>query len=235
MDTIRGSWWSVTINNPTEQDRQTIHGPAPRWLRMIRGQEELGANGTLHYQLAVNTQQIRASQIKEWLPRAHIEVARNPNALANYVNKDNTAVPDTQFEHNYVNNANGPLTMANVLMKIAEIANVCETERKISAKDDNGLPLYKNTDDIYRMEYWSAVEILLGDNENLVALLTQPQYERAWVKTRRVWLMKLAVDRQTELSVGSASPAEENILVPISIGNASPSFPSFQAHPPPAS
>lgn len=218
MDTVRGSWWSVTINNPTEQDRQTVNGPAPRWLRMIRGQEEMGANGTLHYQLAVNTQQIRASQIKEWLPRAHIEVARNPNALSNYVSKDKTAVPDTQFEHNYVNNANGPLTMAQVLMKVAEVANTERSRQRLSANDGNPLP---KPDEVYGDEYWCAVEVLLGQDENLVALLTQPQYQRAWVKTRRVWLAKLAVDRQTELSVGSASPVAENILLPIGIANAS--------------
>jgi len=198
MDTIRGSWWSITINNPTEQDRQTIHGPAPRWLRMIKGQDEVGENGTLHIQAVANTAQIRKSAICDWLSRAHIELARNVNALANYVSKDKTSVDGTQFEHNYIDNENGPLTMAQVMRRIAEIAN---TERSRSRIENTEKP--EKPDDVYADEYWSAVELLLGENENLVALLTQPQYQRSWVKTRRVWLMKVALDRQTKITITS--------------------------------
>lgn len=200
--TSRGTWWSITVNNPTEQDRQTIHGPAPRWLRMVKGQDEIGEkSGILHIQAVANTTQTRMSSLMEWLPRAHIQLAHNSNALANYVFKEETAVEGTRFEHNYVNQlANGPLTMAQVMMKIAEVANVENTRKRLRPDNDNVSPLPK-LDEVYADEFWAAVEILLGQDENLVAFLTQPQYQRAWVKTRRVWLMKLAVDRQTEISV----------------------------------
>lgn len=204
MDTVRGSWWGpCTLNNPTEQDRQTIHGPAPRWLRMIKGQDEIGKDGTLHIQFVVNTRQIRMSQLKEWLPRAHLEVAKNANAVANYVNKFDTAVPDTQFEHNYVSE-NANKTMADIMLMIADVAPLEDTVKKLKTLDVNGkLP---KPDDVYKAEYWSSVEILLGQDENLVALLTQTQYLTAWIKTRRVWIAKIALDSQTKISVAYSSP-----------------------------
>lgn len=210
MDTVRGSWWLVTINNPTELDRQTFTNPPPRWLRLAKGQDEIGENGTLHIQAALNTQQVRMSQVKQWLPRAHIELARNANAVANYVSKDRTAVPDTQFEYNHVDNGNGALTMAQVMMMLAEYAFTNSQITALSNKTNaNGLPVYRIAEEIYKVEYWDAVGMMLTQNENLVALLTQPQYERAWVKTRKVWLIKLEQDRQTNVSVAYETPRNE--------------------------
>lgn len=203
METVRGSWWLITINNPTELDRQTFSNPPPRWLRMAKGQDEIGENGTLHIQAALNTQQVRMSQIKQWLPRAHIELARNAAAVANYVSKDRTSVPDTQFEYNHVNETgNGSLTMAQVMMLLAEYAYPNSEITKLAGEigvDER--PRYKTVEEIYKVEYWDSVNMLLTQNENLVALLTQPQYERSWIKTRKVWCLKLQLDRQTNVSV----------------------------------
>jgi len=40
----------------------------------------------------VKTPQVRFSAVKKAFPRAHIEVARNPAALATYVSKEETRV-----------------------------------------------------------------------------------------------------------------------------------------------
>lgn len=182
---------------------------------MIKGQDEIGENGTLHIQFAMNTAQIRRSQISEWLPRAHLEAARNANAVANYVSKAKTAVEGTAFEHNYISE-NGTLTMANVMYKLAEVANVSKTNQILASPDN-----IRKAPEVYTDEYWAAVEILLGEDENLVALLTQPNYLYSWKNTRRVWLMKVAIDRQTSVSIASISPTSseegspKNILVPL--------------------
>lgn len=206
MDTVRASWWLGTLNNPTVEDRQTISGPAPRWLRMIKGQDEVGESGTLHIQFAVNTQQIRLSQLKTWLPRAHFEVARNQNAVANYVNKSETAVPDTQFEYNYVTE-NANRTFAQVMRLLAENADVEKTNRILRTPDGSGrIP---SPVEVYTREYWETVRTVLAQDENLVGLLTQPQYLTAWKNTRDVWLGLVAVDRQTDISVAYQSPRNE--------------------------
>lgn len=209
--TQRASWWSVVINNPTEQDRQTVHGPAPRWLKNIKGQDEIGESGTLHMQLCLNTDQCRFSSIKEWLPRANIHAAMTTahiNNLKNYVFKEDTAVANTRFEHSY-RAANEALTMAQVLTQIAELAYDNERyQRLLTEVDDRGLRV-RTTRELHEREFWDAANMLIAANENLVALLTQPQYIRAWIHTRPVWVAKVAIDRQTDVTIHPV----ENILV----------------------
>lgn len=85
--------WSVTINNPTEEDKaQWASLAGLPWVREVSGQLEKGQEGTLHIQGMLKTQSVRFSQVKKALPRAHIEAARSQAALAKYVTKQETRV-----------------------------------------------------------------------------------------------------------------------------------------------
>lgn len=101
MTTERASNWSVTINNPTQDDEEAICLARQAGWSVV-GQLEQGENGTPHYQLAVKTPQVRFSAVKKRFPRAHIEVARQPAALARYVVKEETrvaALPEQQDKY----------------------------------------------------------------------------------------------------------------------------------------
>lgn len=87
----RATIWSLTINNPTEADEEDIARARQKGWK-VDGQLEKGENGTTHYQLILKTPQVRFSAVKKAFPRAHIEVARNPTALEQYVKKDDTRV-----------------------------------------------------------------------------------------------------------------------------------------------
>lgn len=87
--TVRSSCWSVTINNPIRADEENISLARQKGWK-VYGQLEKGASGTPHYQLMVQTPQVRFSAVKSTFPRAHIEVARNAQALAQYVTKEDT-------------------------------------------------------------------------------------------------------------------------------------------------
>lgn len=87
--TDRATCWSITINNPTADDLKPSF-PNNKWV--MTGQIEKGEEGTEHYQGMLTTPQVRFSAVKKCLPRAHIEVAKNRNALANYVNKEDTRI-----------------------------------------------------------------------------------------------------------------------------------------------
>lgn len=89
MTTIRASCWSVTINNPTPADEEQINLARQKGWK-VEGQLETGVEGTRHYQLCVRTPQVRFSALKKAFSRAHIEVARNEQALAQYVVKEET-------------------------------------------------------------------------------------------------------------------------------------------------
>jgi len=90
--THRSSCWSITINNPTEQELQA---QLPAGWR-IEGQLEQGEQGTTHYQAMLRTPQVRFSAVKQVFPRAHIEVAKNPKALAAYVHKEETRLREVE-------------------------------------------------------------------------------------------------------------------------------------------
>lgn len=178
--TERASWWSITINNPTDDDRKALENP-PSFVRKVKYQDEEGSEGTLHIQGAVNTTQVRFNQVKNWLKRAHIEVARDKSALLKYVEKDETAVQGTrkEFDRPY-------LTMAMALKKLAK---VYEFDEETVGDDPVGA---------LKRAYWRAVRIILEDEEELISLYSQPQMFRAWENTSSVWLKKIELDRQTD-------------------------------------
>ena len=88
----RGTCWSITINNPVAADEESIALARQKSGWTVEGQLEKGTNGTPHYQLMVKTPQVRFSALKKAFPRAHIEKARNVEALAEYVKKQDTRV-----------------------------------------------------------------------------------------------------------------------------------------------
>lgn len=93
----RGSCWSITINNPIKADDENIALARQKGWK-IDGQLEKGENGTPHYQLIALTGQVRFSAVKKAFPRAHIELARNPEALQLYVHKDDTRESNLSIE-----------------------------------------------------------------------------------------------------------------------------------------
>jgi len=85
--TTRASCWSITINNPTPDD---LLCTTVGWN--LTGQHEVGEEGTPHFQGMLKTPQVRFSAVKRAFPRAHIEVARDEQALNKYVHKEETRV-----------------------------------------------------------------------------------------------------------------------------------------------
>lgn len=94
-----GTVWSITINNPSERDRENIAHP-PDWVKSIKGQdEEAPTTGTLHFQGCLKTKYTeKFKKIKMLFPTANISRARNALALEQYVCKTETAVPGTFTE-----------------------------------------------------------------------------------------------------------------------------------------
>lgn len=94
--TDKACCWSVTINNPTDDDHQQWASLSSLpWVRETKGQLEKGEEGTIHLQGMVRTQSVRFAALKKALPRAHIEAARQPAALAKYVAKEETRIAPT--------------------------------------------------------------------------------------------------------------------------------------------
>jgi len=93
----KSSYWSLTINNPTDADEENIAQARQKgWT--VDGQREVGENGTPHYQLSLYTGQVRFGAVKKMFPRAHIEPARNPTALLQYVHKEQTRAGELKID-----------------------------------------------------------------------------------------------------------------------------------------
>lgn len=90
----RSTRWSVTINLKTVSrataDECIARARQQDWH--VFGQLEKGDSGTEHYQLAVQTPQVRFSALKKIFPTAHIEVAKDWDALLTYCQKEETRV-----------------------------------------------------------------------------------------------------------------------------------------------
>ena len=94
MTTQRGTCWSITINNPTREEYSPTLPPG--WK--LEGQMEKGEQTeTEHFQGMLTTPQVRFSAVKRSFPRAHIELARDKNALKAYVHKAETRTQEVSI------------------------------------------------------------------------------------------------------------------------------------------
>lgn len=90
---MKASCWSVTINNPTQEDLEAWkNAKMLHFVKEASGQLERGENGTPHIQGLLRTEYVRFSQVKKAFPRAHIEKAKNIFALTQYVEKEETRI-----------------------------------------------------------------------------------------------------------------------------------------------
>lgn len=95
MGSTKASCWSITINNPTQEDYAEIEAlKAQPWCKSWEGQLERGSEGTEHIQAMLRTERCRWGRVKTALTRAHVEAAKNQVALAQYVHKTDTRVAE---------------------------------------------------------------------------------------------------------------------------------------------
>ncbi len=84
--------WSFTLNNHTTKEVEQWHTDIQEFkIKKFRMQEEIGKNGTPHLQGAVTFKNtVRLYTVKNLLPRAHWEPAKNTEALYKYCRKVDT-------------------------------------------------------------------------------------------------------------------------------------------------
>ena len=102
---MRSTRWSLTVWMPpyTKESANEMIQRAVMSNRnwQVEGQVEKGEeSGKLHYQLLLKTPQVRGTQIQKFFPSVHIEEARNPQALENYVHKEETRVEEFKTVEN---------------------------------------------------------------------------------------------------------------------------------------
>lgn len=187
----RASCWSITINNPSAADEENINLARQRGWK-VEGQLEVGEKGTPHYQLKVNTPQVRFSAVKKAFPRAHIEIAKNAFALEQYVHKEETR--------------EGELVQSNdrypSMLKLWELWSDYIDERSENLAKETW------TEDEFLINFDFFIKDLIVDGYNVESMAVNPQI-RAIVKKfgREVLVRAQNIRRQTDRQT-------DNIIVP---------------------
>lgn len=94
----QGRYWIATLSDERNPDfnPETLISDKIKW---VKGQKEQGANGFIHWQFVLCTEKIRLNALKALISdNVHLELSRS-EAAESYVWKDESAIPDTRFEH----------------------------------------------------------------------------------------------------------------------------------------
>jgi len=110
---VKSCNWSITAYN---SDIEKLESKVlPIWIKtVLGGREKCPTTGRIHGQFCINTEQVRFSQVKKFLPESHIEVAKNVKALQTYVMKTETAEGEKKINEN----TNKWMSMSEICMKI---------------------------------------------------------------------------------------------------------------------
>jgi len=184
--TERATSWSITINNPTDVETRC---EVPGWS--LEGQYEVGEEGTRHFQGMLKTPQVRFAAVKKVFPRAHIEVARNEQALKNYVHKVDSRV-----------DVYTPGAVPTIFQYQAEVAAKWIPEewekRKVNIKDQDKL-------DECAMRYLDSIveDDIISGKRGCEWIAINPMWRSSW---KKFWA---SIITRHALSLPPSSPSEE--------------------------
>ena len=233
--TQKSSFWSVTINNPTPADEENINVARQKGWK-VTGQLERGEEGTLHYQLAIRTNQIRFSAMKKAFPRAHIEVAKNARALETYVHKAETREgPLLEQDDLYPSLSQlWDLIYQQLAEKrIVDTQVLYETHRYIRGFDDDtyeaGLALWHSLNTIPLDAFDQIIRILITKGYHVESMASNPQNRFAWryyheqLMARACWREKNLVTRHNNaLQENDSSESIQTAEIPTITESESP-------------
>lgn len=192
LGALKGSFWSMTINNPTPDEIALSNKPSdPRWN--TDGQMERGESGTVHLQFRLHTHQCRGTEVKRMYPRAHIELCRDRFATKTYCHKEETRVVSSVFTESQITRPQ-PLNIftaqvsickalasrdleAEYLEKWCALINLPNTTDKQEGLKKLGL-LNRYVSDQVKIEVMKKIE----DGENLWEIIaSNPMWHNSWL------------------------------------------------------
>lgn len=210
MSTQKSTYWSVTINNPNEADDENVQQALQRGWK-VEGQKEKGENGTIHYQIALRTpNQQRFSAVKKAFPRAHIEIARNPIALKQYVQKEETREGELPDNSEYYP------SLSKLWDLIYEYGNDnCIWD--IGELPHNVVVFPKHWEIQYQLKndplawFDSVINALIQEGYHVESFASNPQNRFAWKTYYKSLLIRSALKKQKEYEANkqNASPPME--------------------------
>lgn len=173
--TDKATYWSITAYNDEIEVLENTTSYPPWVAKVYGGREECPKTGTIHFQGCVQAKaQVRFSQVKKWLPTAHIEAARSELALQKYAMKESTAVGEKVVRKD----TREWWPMERSLVELAQACDVLGLDKDY----------YREVMDDPKSSYWNAVKVIIRKQPWRITQFANPALEKAWVNTYRVWL-----------------------------------------------
>lgn len=208
--TVKSCWWFITINNFSQDELLKLKSQH-RIIKSTRGVEEIGGVSKIHHvHCLLNTDHVRASQIKELFPRANIKAKFKGKAddsvktAIDYIEgtsqkkvDDDTAIEGTRWFTQH--RGEQSLSFGDSLKRLAEFAwSVPECNRKfVEMKEHSPRATMK---DVYKEEYEHCVSEVCEEDINLLAIYSQTQYKTSWVAWRKIVIKARQTDNQTSIT-----------------------------------
>jgi len=169
--------------------------------------EECPETGRKHYQFAIKTPQVRMSQVIKVFKGAHIEPARNKDALLQYVKKSETRIGDMpDVSANKFPTADKFLNL--VCQELLDTNTVPKQYRMIVGEGDWYNGRVHDDDKLGALDYATGQLIRKGIVCELHAV--NPQIRSAWKKFSTDICFRFIEDRQTDRQIESFSDQDIN-------------------------
>lgn len=174
----KSTWWSVTAYSAEISLLES--NEFPEFVgKVFGGREACPTTGREHFQGAIQCRrQVRLAQLKQWLPTAHLEPARDRLALRRYVMKEETAVGPKVSRENDVQQ----VSVKQILLRLAGVWDEDEYIRTWNDVED--------AKKAFEACYWHCVRQLLRDVPSfreVPHLFARSDVVTVWRHTRSVW------------------------------------------------
>lgn len=181
--TDKAVWWSVTAFGDEIAILEDTSKYPPIVRKVHGGREMCPTTGKEHFQGAIQcTTQVRMSALKQWLPTAHFEAARQKDALLKYAMKEDTATGEKLERTNPVKYYTPEELLTEIAYSMVEYAD------DMKYRGEEGAKRYFN----------EAICLLLINDAKLTGQLMNPSLRNFWVITHTVWLLRAKQRKQEE-------------------------------------
>lgn len=198
----KSTWWSVTAFG--DEISLLESNEYPEFVaKVYGGREQCPTTGREHFQGAVQCRrQVRISQFKQWLAKAHLEPARDRDALRKYAMKADTAVGEKVERGNSVE-------CISVKALMLKLASVWDEQEYIRVWDE-----CESSKKAFEQVYWASVRLILREFppfREVPHLFARSDVVSLWRNTRQVWLELEGGYSITPPTRDNASACEEKI------------------------
>jgi len=208
------TYWSVTINNPEENDYLIMRNPNSKYVRALVWTPEVGAEGTEHIQAWVRLQRNQSlAFVKKLYPRSHLKHcdkdAYNENCYQYAQKNDETTAGNHHIE------LNDPLpAVDSILYKVLDKAwdDMLESNKDLAERSvaDKGIYDVIQAITLKRLYTDSVEREMIMERSGLEKIFVSPAYEKMKTKYWREILYRLKHNKDASTEGDEASHSSKS-------------------------